>query len=157
MTTRNPEFTLEEAQDKGEQKASESLYWENKNSWVVKTEKGTYLVSKERIVELPDMDIRVFIVITSDFGKSDFILPLSGYEQFGAKGPRIEGPGYFNPGTTQIPHETLLSLFSFVKEKKDKISVLTYDPTGLGKKFYLLVGEFDEKKRREIVRQGAAQ
>ncbi|MBW2181943.1 MAG: hypothetical protein JRG81_16475, partial [Deltaproteobacteria bacterium] len=50
-----------------------------------------------------------------------------------------------------LKDDEILSLFKFAREKGDSISVFAYDPTGLGKRYYLLVGDFNEKKRRDIV------
>ena len=82
--------------------------------------------------------------------KVDFILPLSGYENFAPQKPSINEAGYFSPGVTKITHKDILKLFTFAREKGDAVTIFPYDPTGLGISYYLLVGDFDEKRRREI-------
>jgi len=99
------------------------------------------------------MDFAIFSLIAADKEEVSAVLPLQGYEEFAPTLPHIEGPGYFNPGVTKISKEDLRKLFFRAYQKSDAISVLTYDPNGLGKRQYVLVGEFDKKKRRVMAQE----
>lgn len=149
VTLREPDFGLDEAKSKIEGQVSDFIFWKNRNSWVLNTEKGSFLVEKDRISSLPEIDLLAFILLESS-KEAHFILPLEGYEPFNPQKPKIEGPGYFNPGITPIPKERILHLFEHAKVRGDTISVFPYDPQGLGGQFYLLVGVFDERLRRDL-------
>lgn len=145
-----PDFSLESVKNKLGQNISDFVFWEDKNAWVLKTNEGNYLVDEKEIVRLGDIDLLAFVLIDPDADKVNFILPLKGYEQFDAQQPKIEGPGYFDPGVTSVPKEKIAELLKYAGTNQDKVAVLVYDPTGLGRRFYLLVGEFDERLRRTI-------
>ncbi len=151
LTLREPEFSFEQAKKAVSSETSDCVFWKSQNCWVLKTDKGIYLVDKDKTLLLPEMDLLVFALIESQHQKVTCILPLTGYEKYDAQKPHIEGPGYYNPGITEVPKEKLISLFEYAGARGDKISVLVYNPNGLGKRLYLLVGQFDEKMRRKSV------
>lgn len=151
VSLRGPEFNLKDAEDRIGLKADTFVYWKQQRAWIIGKDKDQFIIFQDKIRKLPEIDLLSFIIIESAFKTTNFILPMSGYDQFNAIRPKIEGPGYFNPGITPVKDDELLSLFMFAREKGDAISVLAYDPTGLGKRYYLLVGDFNEKKRRDIV------
>lgn len=154
VSIKNPEFSLKMAQNKISENVKSAIFWKEKNAWIIQADDGIFLVSSEKILKLPQMDLLSFVIISSHHRRTDFILPLKGYQKFGAKKPCIEGPGYFNPGVTRIEHDNLIPLFEFIKKKGDSITILVYDPNGLGQRFYLLVGTFDEALRRRIAGKG---
>lgn len=153
VSLREPEFSLKNAEKRIGLEADSFVYWKGKKSWVIGKERDRYLISSDTIKKLPEIDLLSFIIIESSYNTTNFILPMSGYDRFKAVQPTIEGPGYFNPGITPLKNDDILPLFEFAREKGDPVSVLAYDSTGLGKRFYLLVGDFDENKRRDIVRK----
>lgn len=151
VSLRDPEFSLKNAEDRIGLKAETFVYWKRQRAWVIENDRNRYMISQDEILKLPEIDLLSFIIIESAYKTTNFILPMSGYDQFNAVQPKMEGPGYFNPGITPLKDDEILSLFKFAREKGDSISVFAYDPTGLGKRYYLLVGDFNEKKRRDIV------
>jgi hypothetical protein len=148
-----PEFSFEVAKNKLSQDVSDFVFWKDKNTWVLKTDQGNYLVDENGVVKLGDIDLLAFVLIEFGADKVDFILPMKGYRQFDAQQPKIDGPGYFDPGVTSVPKEKITDLLKYAAGKGDRVSVLVYDPTGLGRKFYLLVGQFDEKSRRTVANE----
>lgn len=151
VSLKDPEFSLKNAEKGVGFKAEAFVYWKQQEAWVIGKDRERFLISQDKITKLPEIDLLSFVIIESSYKTTNFILPMTGYDRFNAVQPKIEGPGYFNPGITPLKNDKILPLFEFAKEKGDSVSVLAYDPTGLGKRFYLLVGDFDEKKRRDIV------
>jgi hypothetical protein len=144
-------FNLKDAEDKIGLTAETFVFWKRQAAWIIKKDNDHYLVRHDNVIKLPEIDLMAFVVIESSYKTINFILPMSGYGKFNAVQPKIEGPGYFNPGVTPLKDNEILSLFEFAREKGDAVSVLAYDPTGLGKRYYILVGDFEEKKRRGMV------
>jgi len=153
VSLRDPEYSLKKAEDRIGLKAETFVYWKRQDAWVIENNRNRYMISQNNIIKLPEIDLLSFIIIESAYKTTNFILPMSGsgYDQFNAVQPKMEGPGYFNPGITPMKDNEILSLFKFAREKGDSVSVFAYDSTGLGKRYYLLVGDFNEKKRRDIV------
>jgi hypothetical protein len=150
---KEPEFSLDEARKKAGCVAGDFIFSKQLNSWLIKCRNGIFLVNKKKKIQLSDIDLLSMAVLESQ-NKIGVILPLSGYEKFKPKSPRIEGPGYFNPGITEIPKEKMIELLEYARNKHDKVKVLQYDPDGLGKNAYIIIGEFDEHKRRAIAMEG---
>lgn len=146
---KEPGFSLNEARNKAGCPVEDFIFSKHLDSWLIKCRSGNLLVNKNKKIQLPDIDFLSMVVLESQ-NKIGVILPLSGYEKFKPKGPRIEGPGYFNPGITEIPKEKMIELLEYARNKHDKVKVLQYDPDGLGKNAYILIGEFDEHKRRSL-------
>lgn len=144
-------FRLKDAEKKAGMKAESYVYWERQQAWIIGKDKKMYRVSSKEVMPLPEIDPLIFVIMASAYKTIDVILPMTGYDGFHAIQPKVEGPGYFNPGITPLPEDEMLSLFNIAREKGDSISALAYDSTGLGKRFYLLVGRFDEKKRRDVI------
>ncbi len=153
VSLRQPEFSFEQAHRSVGGEVSDYVFWPDENKWIISTGKGTYLVGSEAVTELPRIDLLSFIIIASSHKTVPVILPLSGYEAFNPQKPHIEGPGYFNPGVTQLPKDKLSAFFECVKKAGDVISVLHYNPDGLAVRRYLLVGEFNETARRNLARK----
>jgi len=126
VSLREPELSFEQARKSVGDEVSDYVFWPDENMWIIYTEKGAHLVGPEAVTKLPEIDILSFIIITSSYKTVPVIFPLSGYEVFNPQKPNIEGPGYFNPGITQIPKHKLLTLFEHVKEADDAISCLLY-------------------------------
>jgi hypothetical protein len=150
VSFREPKIDIKKAQAVVEDEIRASVYWKGKKMWAVQTDQGKYLVDDNKAIPLPELDLLAFVIIESSYKRVDFILPLSGYEKFAPQKPSINEAGYFNPGVTKITHEDILKLFTFAREKGGNVTIFPYDPTGLGTSYYLLVGDFDEKRRREI-------
>lgn len=150
VSLREPKADIKTAQSVIKDEIRDSVYWENRNMWAVKTDKGKYLVDGKKAILLPELDLLAFVIIESSYKRVDFILPLSGYEKFDPQKPSINEVGYFNPGVTKVLHENISELFAYTEKKGDGVTIFPYDPSGLGSNYYLLVGEFDEKRRREI-------
>lgn len=138
----------------GGEKVIDYVIWKSQNALVIKTAKGIYFVKDSKVDELGRVDLKIFSIIPFKPITVGFILPLEGYEEFEPVYPSIEGPGYFSPGVTEIVHYDILRLFEFAKEKGHAISVVTYDSTGLGNEHYIVVGSFDEEKRRDYIKRG---
>ena len=51
---------------------------------------------------------------------------------------------------TEVVHGDILRLLELARDRGDGVTILPFDPNGLGMKFYVLVGEFDELARRDI-------
>ena len=145
-----PEFSLEKALKKFRMLFSDYIFWKSENCWVFKREKNVFLVGENRFDKLGEIDLAVFILIELAPHNADFILPVKGYEDFNPQMPEIQGPGYFNPGITHIPRIKVLQLFEHAAQRGDRVRTIAYDPHGLGKRFYIAVGEFNEKERRAI-------
>lgn len=144
------EFPLEAAKRRVEFAVKGSTRWEG--GWVLHGEKEdeVCLVSPERAVSLPRCDIRAFALLDAmeRVGRVDIVLPLAGYHFFRACPPRLEGPGYFEPGTTVVATEVLPDVLEVARRKRDPFHVVTLDPNGLGARHYLAVGDFDLAVRR---------
>jgi hypothetical protein len=153
VSLRESDFSFEQARKSIGSEASDYVFWPDENMWIISAEKGAYLVGPEVVTELPRIDLLSFIIIASSNETVPVIFPLSGYEVFNPQKPHIEGPGYFNPGVTQLPKHKLSTFFEGVKKAGDAISVLHYNPDGLGVQRYLLVGEFNETVRRNLARK----
>ncbi len=78
----------------------------------------------------------------------DMVLPLAGYQRFRACPPRLEGPGYFEPGTTAVVTRVVPVVLEVARRKGDPFHVVTLNPNGLGARHYLVVGDFDLAIRR---------
>jgi hypothetical protein len=141
-------FSLKKALEKFGFKIADYVFWTSENCWVFKRDKNLFIVGENRIVKLGNIDLAVFTLIELSPDKTGFILPLEGYEDFNPKRPKIEGPGYFNPGITHIPRNKVFRLFQYATRRGDGIKIIVYDPHGLGRRFYISVGEFKEKERR---------
>ncbi|MFC1884804.1 hypothetical protein ACFL2O_08540 [Thermodesulfobacteriota bacterium] len=148
VTLKEPELSLEKVLDKGNMRVFDYIFWKTKKSWVLKGENAVQLAGKDRMIQLGDIDLTVFTLIELSKDKVKCILPLKGYEGFNSKKPKIEGPGYFNPGITLIPKDKISELLQYAERHGDRIKTLVYDPHGLGKRFYIAVGEFNEEERR---------
>lgn len=153
VSLREPAFSFEQACKSITGEVSDYVFWPDENVWVVSTEKGAYLVGPEVVTELGEIDLLSFVIIASSNETVPVILPLNGYEAFNPQKPHIEGPGYFNPGVTQLPKNKLSVFFESVKKAGNAISILHYNPDGLGVRRYLLVGEFDETDRRNLAQK----
>ena len=128
----------------------ESVYWKSQGKWVVRTDRGSFVVDGQGRRRLGDVDLLSFGVIASSYKEVDCILPLKGYEEFDLQGPKIGEGGFFDAGVTKVEHGDILRLLDSARDNGDSMTVLPYDGNGLGMEFYLLVGEFDEAARREI-------
>ncbi|MFC1704553.1 hypothetical protein ACFL1E_07240 [Candidatus Omnitrophota bacterium] len=131
----------------------DSIFLRSLNLWVVETVAANYMIVDDKAIELPGISLLAFILIESQAGGVETILPLTGYEQFNPEKPSIKGAGYFNPGITILPREKIFPLLQAVKDNGHKVTAFAYDSNGLGERYYLLVGEFDEKVRREVAQQ----
>ena len=150
-----PEFSLEKALKKFRMLFSDYIFWKSENCWIFKREKNVFLVGENRFLKLGEIDLTVFLLIELAPHDADFILPMEGYEDFNPQMPEIQGPGYFNPGITHIPRTKVLQLFEHAAQRGERVRTIAYDPHGLGKRFYISVGEFNEKERRAIANRKA--
>lgn len=150
VSLREPKADIKKAQSVIKDEMRDSVYWKNENMWAVRTDQGKYLVDDNKAILLPELDLLTFVIIESSYKRANFILPLSGYEEFAPQKPSVNEVGYFSPGVTKVLHENILKLFAHARKKGDGVTIFPYDPTGLELNYYLLVGEFDEKRRREI-------
>ena len=98
------------------------------------------------------IDLLSFVIIEIEPASVDFLLPLKGYEKFKAQRPFIEETKTFNPGLTPIKKKNILRLLEYAHNRGEGLKVMRYDPNGLGTRFYLVIGKFDIKIRREMVK-----
>jgi hypothetical protein len=147
-------FPLLEAQKKLGALVREAVYWESEQAWVVTEAAGdrVWLVGPERVVELPRCDLLAFPLVDAAGGEISMILPLAGYHGFGARPPRIEGPGYVRLGITTVPRSSLLELLERARQRGEALRVATANPNGLGPGLRLVLGELDEARRGAVAR-----
>lgn len=150
VSLQEPPLSISAVRNTFHDKIQDAVYWKGQGKWVVRTNRGVFLVDDQSNSRLGDVDLLCFAVIESSFKAVDCILPLKGYEDFDAQPPRIEGPGYFNAGVTKIAHADIIRLLEAARDNNHSVTVLSYDANGLGSKFYLLIGEFDAVARRKI-------
>ncbi len=152
VTLRSPEFSRDAAQQKLDEPAVQALYRPGAGRWAMRTRRGWMSVGPGDVRPLPELDHLVFLLIES-LDPVPLILPLQGYRDLGAVAPAVRGPGYFDPGVSRLPRSALEGVFERARDKGHTLSPLVFDPNGLANKLYLLVGDFDPQKRRELARE----
>lgn len=148
-------FSRAEAERIAGMSSEEALFWPAHNAWVLKKKDEVYYLTRAYHEPFPQMELDVITFCVSREKEVPCILPTEGYSAFNAILPTIEGPGYFNPGITQLKKEKVRTLFQHAYRHRDEVSLFSYDGDGLGRELYLLVGTFDEIKRRRQAEKGA--
>ncbi len=128
-------------------------YWLGGPGWVLRLGERVTWLSPKGPVDLPACDLLVFDLF--DLARPqpvDVLLPLKGFEQdFDVGRPRIEGPGFFNPGYTKVAQADLPRLLARCRQLELPLTAQPVNPTGLGAGNKVVVGKLDLEERRKAI------
>jgi hypothetical protein len=116
---------------------------------------GVKMVTGRDVVALPQCDLLVFDLMDQRGDEPvELLLPLEGFEDLFTVGkPHTEGPGFFNPGYTDVPQADLPRLLERCRERGLSVTVQAIDPNGLGASHRVVVGEAGDLAQRRAAMQ----
>jgi len=151
-----PSLSFQEAQEKlnfyKEKRVLDYIYWNSEEAWIMQTRAGTYYITKNKHIEIGNVRTEVFLVIESSESMVAVILPLNGYSKFTPQKPTKDEYSYFDPGITLIKKSNILGLIEYANNRGDPISVIPYVDAFSQQDRCLLIGDFQESKRRQVTK-----
>lgn len=143
VTLREPPVDIAAAQAIVGEPIVDSVYGPRRQAWVVQTVQSMCLVVEDTFTPLPTMDLLPFVVIEAAYRTVPFLLPEKGYDRFKSE-EEDEEDRFADAGVTQVPHSAVRDLLARAREHGHRITVRAHDPTGLGARFCLKVGNGHE-------------
>jgi hypothetical protein len=139
VSLREPPVGMETIQTLVAGPIRDSVYCRRQQAWAVKTPQAMYLLAGRERIALPEMDILAFVIIDSSYRTVPFILPATGYNDFASYRKEKEDNRFDDGGVTPIPHDAVRQLLECIRDNGHRIAVEAIDPTGLGRRFCLVV------------------